>query len=245
MYCFFSILLFNRNSCLQVVQNLIRRDILQHLICVYTVYLGTKNRTLGTNRLSSITVIWATGWQNQQNDVSPAKTQISLGIRLVWSEFSLSAWRKLGSLATHWVHSEDWSDWADVFAGHTVILLVLSCCGSYFLRMLSYIIVSLYNAFYITVSIICVAKGVRALSLGFGPLLVQKWKLYVSFLPLIWLTASVFYFDLLFQYQSDSGCILNIAKWQQQKQDMQYWSFFGLFQTFFSRIRYQHGQTLY
>ena len=25
----------------------------------------------------------------------------------VWSESSLSAWRKFGSLATHWVHSED------------------------------------------------------------------------------------------------------------------------------------------
>ena len=37
----------------------------------------------------------------------PAKTQISLGIRQVWSESSLSAWRKLGSLATYWAHSED------------------------------------------------------------------------------------------------------------------------------------------
>ena len=33
--------------------------------------------------------------------VRPAKTQISLGIRPVWSESSLSAWRKLGSLAAH------------------------------------------------------------------------------------------------------------------------------------------------
>ena len=32
----------------------------------------------------------------------PAKTQISLGIRPVWSESSLFAWRKLRSLATHW-----------------------------------------------------------------------------------------------------------------------------------------------
>ena len=39
--------------------------------------------------------------------VRPAKTQISLGIRPVWSESSMYAWRKLGSLATHWVHSED------------------------------------------------------------------------------------------------------------------------------------------
>ena len=39
--------------------------------------------------------------------VRPAKTQISLGIRPIWSEFSLSAWRTIGSLATHWAHSED------------------------------------------------------------------------------------------------------------------------------------------
>ena len=39
--------------------------------------------------------------------VRPAKTHISLGIRPVWSESSLSAWRKFGSLATHWTHTED------------------------------------------------------------------------------------------------------------------------------------------
>ena len=39
--------------------------------------------------------------------VGPAKTQISLGIRPIWSESSLSTWRNLGSLATHWVHRED------------------------------------------------------------------------------------------------------------------------------------------
>ena len=39
--------------------------------------------------------------------VRPVKTQLSLGIRPVWSESSLSAWRKLGSLTTHWAHSED------------------------------------------------------------------------------------------------------------------------------------------
>ena len=42
--------------------------------------------------------------------VSPAKNQISLGIRSVWSESSLSAWKKLGSLATHLAHFEDWVD---------------------------------------------------------------------------------------------------------------------------------------
>ena len=39
--------------------------------------------------------------------VRPAKTQISLGFRPVCSESSLPAWRNIGSLATHWAHSED------------------------------------------------------------------------------------------------------------------------------------------
>ena len=39
--------------------------------------------------------------------VRPAKTQIRLGIRSVWLESSLSAWRKLGSLAIHWLHSKE------------------------------------------------------------------------------------------------------------------------------------------
>ena len=58
-------------------------------------------------------------------NVRPAKTRISLGIRQVWSESSLSAWRKLGPLATQWALSED-SDQTGrmprliwVFAGRT------------------------------------------------------------------------------------------------------------------------------
>ena len=61
--------------------------------------------------------------------VRPAKTQINLGIRPVWSESSLSAWRKLGSLATYWAHSED-SDQTGrmprliwVFAGRTCLFV--------------------------------------------------------------------------------------------------------------------------
>ena len=68
--------------------------------------------------------------------VRPAKTQISLGIRPVWSESSLSTWRNAESFATHWAHSED-SDQIErmprlirVFAGRTLILSVLSCRGS-------------------------------------------------------------------------------------------------------------------
>ena len=63
--------------------------------------------------------------------VRSAKTQISLGIRPVWSESSLSEWRKLGSLAIHWAHSED-SDQTGrmprliwIFAGRTCHFMVL------------------------------------------------------------------------------------------------------------------------
>ena len=55
---------------------------------------------------------------------------------LVWSESSLSAWRKLGSLATHWAHSEDsgqtgrmprliWVRWAHShFVGFVMLWLI-------------------------------------------------------------------------------------------------------------------------
>ena len=68
--------------------------------------------------------------------VRPAKTQVSLGICPVWSESSLSTWRNLGPLATQWADSEV-SDQTGrvprliwVFAGCTLILLVLSCHNS-------------------------------------------------------------------------------------------------------------------
>ena len=60
--------------------------------------------------------------------VIPAKTQISMGIRSDWSESSLSVWRKLGSLATHWCGCPGWSE---SLLGAQVILLVLSWGGSY------------------------------------------------------------------------------------------------------------------
>ena len=82
--------------------------------------------------------IWAVSCQNQQNDCAPSEnSEISLGFCPVWSESSLSAWRKLASLATQWPDSKDSDQTGRMtrlirfFAGCTVILLVLSCCGSY------------------------------------------------------------------------------------------------------------------
>ena len=66
----------------------------------------------------------------------PAKTQISLGIRPVWSESSLCAqWAAKDPRFLH-ADSKDWSDWADAQANLRlrwahVSLLVLLCCGSY------------------------------------------------------------------------------------------------------------------
>ena len=77
------------------------------------------------------------------NDLS-AQRRHSLGIRPVWSEFSLSTWRKFGSLATYWAHSKD-SDQTGrmlrliwVFAGRTghfvgFVILRLSCVSLWFL----------------------------------------------------------------------------------------------------------------
>ena len=49
--------------------------------------------------------IWAASWQNKQNGICAQRRLRSA--RSVWSESSLSTWRKLGSSATHWAHSED------------------------------------------------------------------------------------------------------------------------------------------
>ena len=66
----------------------------------------------------------------------PAKTQISLGIRLVWSESSLcTQWVSKDPSFLH-VDSKDWSDWVNAQAdlsslGAHAILFVLSRGGSY------------------------------------------------------------------------------------------------------------------
>ena len=54
---------------------------------------------------------WAAPWQNQQNDWRPAKTQISLGIRPVWSKLSLFTQWVAKALSFLHADSEDWSDW--------------------------------------------------------------------------------------------------------------------------------------
>ena len=62
--------------------------------------------------------------------VRPMKTQISLGICLVWSESSLCAQWVAKDLNFLHADSKDWSDWADAGLGAHDILKVLSCAGS-------------------------------------------------------------------------------------------------------------------
>ena len=51
--------------------------------------------------------IWAVTWQNLQSDCAPSEDSDQPGHLWVWSESSLSIWRKFGTLAIHWAHSED------------------------------------------------------------------------------------------------------------------------------------------
>ena len=84
-------------------------------------------------------IIWAASWQNQQNDLC-AQQRLRSAWASAQSDQSLRCPHEesLGSLATHWAHHED-SDQTGkiprliwVFAGCTVILLVLSWGGSFF-----------------------------------------------------------------------------------------------------------------
>ena len=85
----------------------------------------------------SYRIKWAASWQNQQNDLCAQRRHRSAWATAQSDQSSLSAWRKLGSLATHLEHSENFDQtgrmpsliW--VFAGRTVMLLVLSRGRSY------------------------------------------------------------------------------------------------------------------
>ena len=56
---------------------------------------------------------WASTWQNLQNGMCAQGRLRSTWASAQSDQSLLSTWRKLGSLATHCVHSKDWSDWVD------------------------------------------------------------------------------------------------------------------------------------
>ena len=83
--------------------------------------------------------IWAASWQNQQNGMC-AQWRLGSAWALAQLDKSLHCLHQesFGQIATQWAHSEDSDQTGQmprpiwVFAGHTVILLVLSWGGSYF-----------------------------------------------------------------------------------------------------------------
>ena len=94
---------------------------------------------------------WATSWQNQQSSMCAQRRLRSVWASTQSEQSSLTAWRKLGSLATHWAHSEDWSDWQmprliRVFVGCTVILFVLSRGGSLMNRSMGQLLLISHNS---------------------------------------------------------------------------------------------------
>ena len=82
----FNIIIYKNRS-----KQIINQDFLSYLILLKCIKRQYEPRHDKTNKMA----------------VRPTKTQISLGIRPVWSESSLSAWRSIGSLATHRAHSVD------------------------------------------------------------------------------------------------------------------------------------------
>ena len=78
--------------------------------------VGPGNVALGLKLPLVLKSIWAASWQNQYNGTCPQRRTKSAQRRPRSAQILLSAWRILGSLATHWVHSEGWSDWADAQA---------------------------------------------------------------------------------------------------------------------------------
>ena len=52
-------------------------------------------------------IIWVASWQNQQNGMCAQRRLRSAWATAQFDQSSLSAWRSIGSSATHWAHSED------------------------------------------------------------------------------------------------------------------------------------------
>ena len=117
--------------------------ILSHIVGSYSLCLSPTKPCWQNLRVHyKITLLIKTDWKMSHNMTKPTKwvcAQQRVGSAWVSTHFdqsSLSAWRTFGFLATHWVHSEDSDQTGQmprliwVFAGCTLILLVLSCHSS-------------------------------------------------------------------------------------------------------------------
>ena len=81
---------------------------------------------------------WASSWENQQNELCAQRRLRSAWASAQSDQSSLSAWRKVGSLAIHWTQVKilirlggcGCPGWSESSLGAHAILLVLSWAGS-------------------------------------------------------------------------------------------------------------------
>ena len=109
-------------------------------------------------------MIWVfNGHTNDHVDfVVPRLDSDQPGICPVRSESLLSAWTSLGSLATHWAYSEDWSDCMDGHADLSLCWVHRSFC--WFCHALAHLFM-LFLQFSATVEIVDQLKGFNGLSM--------------------------------------------------------------------------------
>ena len=123
--------------------------------------------------------------------VRPAKTQINLSIRPVWSESSLSAWRSTGFLvhteriAKTLIRLDGYPGWSESLLGAHIILLVLSWGSSFIYFNFSLL---LYQTFdYDKVQwFLCITQFATPISM----FIVAGWKLYYWLCRLRWVIFS-------------------------------------------------------
>ena len=105
----------------------------------WNVFIKRTNKLFGRTARYSVRCIWAVAWDN----VRPAKPQISLRIRAVWSEPLLVAWIFYDCSATDWtsfgvskfnrtLHRLIW-----VYTCQNATLLEVTCRGSNFILAVS------------------------------------------------------------------------------------------------------------
>ena len=77
--------------------------------------------------IPAVTIKWATAQQNQQNDLCAQRRLRSAWASIQSDQSSLSIWRNLGPLATHWAHNED----SDQTGRMPTLIWVFAGCTSF------------------------------------------------------------------------------------------------------------------
>ena len=121
-----------------------KTDISCNLFYIYIQYLRNKEMCeyMYCDKWFLKFSIWAALWQNQQNDLyAQQRLRSAWASTPAWASTQsdqswLSAWRKVGYLATHWAHSKlirlgICPGWSESLLGAHAILLVLSYSVSF------------------------------------------------------------------------------------------------------------------